>query len=68
MAAQFDCTCKSCGGEHSFCLPDSDLIDGNAEYEFTCPKTQDTVRLKTDQFAQVVPGCNKSSVVLHRVP
>ena len=52
---------------NAFCLRDDDSVNANAEYELTCPKTQDAVRLKTDQAAVVVDRCGSLSVVLRSV-
>jgi hypothetical protein len=68
MAAQLDLDCKACGGRHTFCRADSDFLDGNSEYEYTCPNNQQTARLTTEEYAEVVRACPKSAVILREVP
>jgi len=67
MAAEIELPCGACGGHHTFCLADADMFDGNADYEYTCPETQQQVSRRVDAFALVVPGCGRSSVIMRRV-
>jgi hypothetical protein len=48
MAATIDRRCPECGEQHTFCLPDADLFDGSAEYEYDCPKTNCTTQMPTN--------------------
>jgi hypothetical protein len=46
MAAVLDNKpCTACGGRHTLCHPDTDILVGARVYEYECPKAGKTVRL-----------------------
>lgn len=62
-----DVFCPACAGRHKLCLPDTDTIYSNREYEYDCPSTNRTVRLPKEEWGEIVAVCPKNAVTIHEV-
>jgi hypothetical protein len=67
MPAETELNCRECGGRHTVCLPDADMLTDGMVYEYTCPKTKRTVRRTIEDWAKVVTACSRSALVLQAV-
>ena len=68
MAAVLNNTyCTACGGRHTLCYPDDDIIYSNREYEYDCPTTKRTVYVPLGGSCEVVNASPKGAVIIRKV-
>lgn len=69
MAAVLNNTrCPACGGRHTLCYPEGDIIFSNRNYEYDCPSTKCTVQVPhSGQSCVVANACPKEAVLVRRV-
>jgi hypothetical protein len=59
--------CPACGSRHTICLPDSDIVFSNREYEYDCPSAGRTVRLPKDELGEAASVCPPQALLLREV-
>jgi hypothetical protein len=62
-----DVYCPACAGRHTLCLPDSETLFSNREYEFDCPSTRRTVRLPKEEWGEIDTPCPTGGLPLREV-
>ena len=62
-----DVYCPACGGRHTLCYPDEDVVYSNRDYEYDCPTTKLVVRLATGAWSEPDEDCPKGAVILRLV-
>jgi hypothetical protein len=69
MAAVLNNTyCTACGGRHTLCYLDDDIIFSNRDYEYDCPATRRTVPLPHQtQTCEVVNLPPKGAAIIRQV-
>ena len=65
MAGTWTAKCSECGERHQFLFVDGDLPDGRVEYEYECPKTNETGRV-LGGYVQVVQHRPAGAVTVRR--
>jgi hypothetical protein len=60
--------CSACGGRHTLCFPEEDIIFSSRDYEYDCPSTKRTVPVPhSGQSCVVANACPKGAVIVRRL-
>jgi hypothetical protein len=59
--------CGACGKRHTFCLPAVDFLDGNRDYDYTCPDTHFRGVLRPNEFNEVAEAFPRRAVIIKLV-
>jgi hypothetical protein len=68
MTGIIDSPCPICTEHHTFCIAEDGMVDGEAEYEFTCPTTRAVGRLQNPGWTRIEQAIPSGTVEVHRVP
>lgn len=60
--------CSACGGQHTLCYRDDDIIFSSRNYEYDCPSTNRTVPVPhSGQSGVVANACPKGAAEIRLV-